>query len=90
MPRVVIQEVRGCSVNFIWAPSPNARQSGVSKYHVMIMGRDGKFYPLPDQCDTSGSVLSCIVTMNVLSEAPYNLKKGAGIVAKAKATNKYG
>ena len=54
------------------------------------MGRDGKFYPLPDQCDTSGSVLSCIVTMNVLSEAPYNLKKGAGIVAKAKATNKYG
>lgn len=90
--RVVVTAVKGCSVKISWSVY-SATQSldfNVNKFEVAIKGSSGQYHPLPDNCDTNGTTKSCIVTMNVLSESPYNLTKGSTIIARGRATSSFG
>jgi hypothetical protein len=90
--RMVVSAIKGCSVNIAWSAYSSEGGSvaySIEKFDVKIKGENGEYHKLPDNCDTKNS-RSCIVTMNVLSEAPYNLTKGKLIVARGKAHSSFG
>lgn len=89
-PFVTVREVKGCSVQFTWTRINNTRGVKDVRYDIVVQGANNQWSRLPDQCDRTGRTFTCIVTMNVLSESPYNLTKGSRIIAKGRAATSFG
>jgi hypothetical protein len=77
-----------CSLRIEWA-APDARGAPILAYDVEIQGSDDQFYT-EESCGVSPSITSCVLPMEVLSEAPYLLQEGDLIVVRVAAQNEKG
>jgi hypothetical protein len=63
-----------CSLRIEWA-TPDGRGAPILAYNVEILSSDDQFYS-QESCGTSSTSTSCVLPMEVLSQAPYLLEEG--------------
>jgi hypothetical protein len=74
--------------------NPFENGSPLTKYTIQIKDSVGNFITELNDCDGSDSIVlgmaSCIIPLNTLTMAPFNLQLADAIVAKITAHNIYG
>jgi hypothetical protein len=91
-PSSVITENQGTSVKILWAQPYNGGDP-INQYIIQILQADGTFSSTPS-CDGSLEAVIvntyCVIPMNILISAPYNLQEGNIISAIVKSQNRIG
>ena len=83
--RPVETSLTGCSIKFDWVAPIHNELDDITEYKVEVRANNGQYITLDHTICGRTHDVYCVVPLQVLDEAPYNLQKGELVVARVSA-----